>query len=35
MKETELQKAWKEFILAVGEELRIIEFLNWISNKIT
>lgn len=35
MKETEIEKAWKEFILAVAEELRIIEFLNWISNKIT
>lgn len=30
MGKTELQKAWKEFILTLAEELRIIKFLNWI-----
>lgn len=34
MQETELQKAWKIFILAVADELRIIKFLDWISKKI-
>lgn len=32
MKETELQKAWKNSILTVAQELGIIKFLNWIIN---
>lgn len=37
MKETELQKAWENFILTVADELRIIKFFrldikeNWIN----
>lgn len=33
MKETELQKAWENFILTVAQELGIIKFLNWIIKK--
>lgn len=34
MKESELQKAWKEFILTLAEGLKIIKLLNWILKKI-
>jgi hypothetical protein len=34
MEETELQKAWREFIITLGEELKLYKLLDWLSEKL-